>query len=135
MKNTKRILVVLFSIFSIYSLHCLSSAQGFNPADNSELDFLQDTTVSVTIELSSEVPDWSTNPIMLKVIIGNYKLKSGATLRAGSQLTVKEDWMTFPTGLIINVEKGGIKLGGKLYQEGKKLKVGNEGVLLLLKDN
>ncbi len=135
MENKKKFSVILLIVFSIYSHHCFSSTQIFNPTNKSELVFLQDTAVCVTIELSSDVPDWSTNPMMLKVQVGNYKLTSGATLRAGSQLTIQEDWMTFPTGLIINVGKGGINLGGKLYKEGEKLKVGEESELLLLKDN
>jgi len=69
-------------------------------------------------------------PIWLEVIEGEYKLVSGATLRTGSAMDVTEDWMTFPSGLGIDVEGGDIMLKGTTYSQGTKLIVDTQGNLI-----
>jgi len=75
------------------------------------------------------VPDWAAGKIELKVLAGAYKLATGATAQAGSQLYVFEDTLTFPVGLMIEVGKGGVTLGGVSYPEGTKLFVYESGIL------
>ena len=87
----------------------------------------------LSIRLSTNVPDWAKGKIELKVLAGKYKLKSGAELWTGSQVFVYEDQMTFPTGLLINVGKGGVTLRGKSYPEGTTLTVGKDGTFLSMK--
>lgn len=85
------------------------------------------------IELYSDVPDWAKEqwgPIGLNVIAGEYKLKSGTTCCAGSKIFLPEDWMTFPSGLIIEVGEGGVTLRGKYYKEGSLFQVNQEGDLV-----
>jgi hypothetical protein len=65
----------------------------------------------------------------LKVLAGAYKLTTGATAQAGSQIYVFEDALTFPTGLMIDVGKGGVTLGGISYLEGTRLFVYESGTL------
>ena len=84
------------------------------------------------IELYSNVPDWAIKQygqsvIGLNVISGNYKLVNGTTLKAGSEMFVLEEWMTFQEGLHIDVGKGGIALKGDFYSEGEKLLVNQGG--------
>ena len=69
-------------------------------------------------------------PLWLEVVKGDYKVTSGATLRAGSAIDVFEDWLSFPPGLAINVEGGEITLKGTTYPPGTKLLVGNQGNLI-----
>lgn len=66
----------------------------------------------------------------IDVISGDYKLISGATLRAGSSAGIEESWMTFPTGLSIDVEGGNITLMGTTYPSGTKLFVNDQGDLI-----
>lgn len=69
-------------------------------------------------------------PLWLEVVEGDYKLVSGATLRAGSAIDVAEDWLTFPRGLAIDVEGGDIVLMGTTYSQGTKLIVDAQGKLI-----
>ncbi|MBN2115423.1 MAG: hypothetical protein JW730_02570 [Anaerolineales bacterium] len=69
-------------------------------------------------------------PLWLEVVKGDYKITSGATLKAGSAIGVSEDWLTFPSGLAINVEYGEITLKGTTYPQGTKLLVDNQGSLM-----
>jgi hypothetical protein len=57
----------------------------------------------------------------LKVLDGNYQVATGATLRAGSQVYVLEDDLTYPAGLMIEVGGGGVTLVGTSYPEGTRL--------------
>jgi hypothetical protein len=70
------------------------------------------------------------NPLWLEVVKGEYQLVSGATLRAGSAISVQEDWLTFPRGLGIDVTGGEITLRGATYPAGTKLIVNNQGNLV-----
>ncbi|MEJ2102352.1 MAG: hypothetical protein P8X68_20640 [Desulfobacterales bacterium] len=84
------------------------------------------------VELYSDVPDWAKKQygqsvIGLNVIAGNYKLINGTTLKAGSEVFVLEKWMTFQTGLIIDVAKGGVKLRDKFYPDGTELFINKSG--------
>ena len=89
------------------------------------------TTITVAdfgdkINIYSDVPKWAkeqygTKVIGLNVIAGAYKLSSGTTLKAGSQVFVLEEWMTFKPGLLIDVGKGGVTLKGISYPNGTKL--------------
>jgi CRISPR/Cas system-associated protein endoribonuclease Cas2 len=85
----------------------------------------------LSIRLSTHAP--AKGKIELNVLSGDYKLKSGTELWIGSKLFVYEDQMTFPTGLLINVGKGGVTLRGKSYPEGATLTVGKDGAFLLMK--
>lgn len=87
---------------------------------------------SVLIELR-EADDPGT-PLQLDVVHGDYSLVNGLTLRAGSSLSVHEDWMTFPAGLAIDVGPGGISLLGEDYPEGKRLVVDEAGNLVAGQD-
>lgn len=69
-------------------------------------------------------------PLWLEVVKGDYKITSGATLRAGSAIDVFEDWLTFPSGLAINVEYGEITLQETVYSQGTKLLVDSQGRLM-----
>jgi TolB protein len=70
------------------------------------------------------------NPIQLEVIKGKYKLVSGTELWEGSSISVREDWMTFPAGLTIQVGEGGVSLKGKRYSSGTMLVVDGQGNLV-----
>lgn len=59
----------------------------------------------------------------LKVVSGDYQIQGGTTLFAGSQIYVFEDALKLPVGLMIDVGKGGVTLGGTSYPEGVKLYV------------
>jgi len=89
----------------------------------------------LSIRLCTHVPDWAKGKIELNVLAGKYKLKSGTELWTGSKMFVYEDWMTFPTGLMINVGKGGVTFRGKSYPEGTTLTVRKDGAFLLMKKN
>jgi len=65
----------------------------------------------------------------LKVASGDYQMQNGTTLMTGSQVYVFEDWLKLPVGLMIDVGKGGITLGGTSYPEGMKLYVFETGRL------
>ena len=87
------------------------------------------------VELYSDVPDWAKKQyglsvIGLNVIAGKYKLINGTTLKAGSEMFVLEKWMTFQTGLLIDVGKGGITLKGKFYGDGTKLSINDSGKIV-----
>jgi len=69
-------------------------------------------------------------PLWLEVVVGDYKLVSGATFGAGSAFDVAEDWMTFPPGLAIDVAGGDIVLKGATYSQGTKLIVDAQGNLI-----
>lgn len=86
-------------------------------------------TPTTLISLAAEVPDWAAGKMELKVVSGAYQVQSGATLRAGSQVYAFEDWLKLPVGLMIDVGKGGITLGGTSYPEGTKLYVFETGRL------
>lgn len=81
----------------------------------------------LSIRLSTYIPDGAKGEMELKVLTGKYKLKSGTELWTGSKVLVYGDWMTFPTGLMIHVGKGGVTLRGKSYPEGATLTVGKGG--------
>jgi hypothetical protein len=83
----------------------------------------------VSITLSAQVPDWAAGKIEVKVLAGAYKLTTGATAQAGSQIYVLEDALTFPMGLMIDVGRGGVTLGGISYPEGTRLFVYESGAL------
>jgi hypothetical protein len=68
--------------------------------------------------------------LWLEVISGQYQLVSGTTLLAGSAIGVDESWMTFPTGLAIDIEGGDITLKGTTYPSGTKLIVDTQGNLI-----
>lgn len=87
---------------------------------------------TVTISLASEVPDWAAGKMMLGVLDGDYRLKSGATARAGSLIYVFEGDMTFPQGMGINVGAGGVSLRGTSYPEGTLLYISAGGELTVL---
>jgi hypothetical protein len=82
---------------------------------------------SIIIRLSESS---MTNPIQLEVIKGKYKLVSGTELWEGSSISVREDWMTFPLGLAINVGEGGVSLKGKKYLSGTMLFIDGQGNLV-----
>ena len=87
------------------------------------------------VELYSDVPDWAKKQyglsvIGLNVIAGKYKLINGTTLKAGSEMFVLEKWMTFQTGLLIDVGKGGITLKSKFYGDGTKLSINDSGKIV-----
>jgi len=69
-------------------------------------------------------------PLGLDVVAGDYKLVSGTELWTGSSISVYEDWLTFPPGLVIQVEDGSITLKGKIYTSGTKLIVNQDGLIL-----
>jgi hypothetical protein len=50
--------------------------------------------------------------------------------QAGSTLNVKEEWLSFPPGLAIDVGDGGVILKGKSYPDGTKLLVDPAGNLV-----
>jgi hypothetical protein len=82
----------------------------------------------IVIELSRyDDPD---TPLHLKVITGDYSLVNGATLKTGSSVRVREEWMTFPQGLAIDVGADGITLQGENYAEGARLLVDESGNLV-----
>jgi hypothetical protein len=83
----------------------------------------------LTISLASEVPEWAAGKMMLSVLNGAYQMKNGATLKTGSLVYVFENDLTFPKGLVINVEAGGVSLGGTSYPEGTFLYVSDSGEL------
>jgi hypothetical protein len=83
----------------------------------------------LTISLASEVPEWTAGKMMLSVLNGSYPLKNGATLKTGSLVYVLENDLTFPKGLAINVDAGGVSLGGTSYPEGTFLYVSDSGEL------
>jgi len=66
-------------------------------------------------------------PLNLQVKKGDYKIVSGATLREGSNIGVAEDWLTFPSGLVIEIGTGGATLQGTTYEEGDILVVNEAG--------
>jgi len=82
---------------------------------------------SIIIRLSKSS---MSNPIQLEVIKGKYKLVSGTELWEGSSISVREDWMTFPAGLAIQVGEGGVSLKGKRYSSGTMLVVDGQGNLV-----
>ena len=91
------------------------------------------------VELYSSVPDWAKKQyglsvIGLNVMTGKYKLINGTTLKAGSEMFVLEKWMTFQTGLKIDIGKGGITLKDKFYSDGTKLSVNTSGKIVQRSD-
>jgi hypothetical protein len=91
------------------------------------------------VELYSDVPDWAKKQyglsvIGLKVIAGKYKLVNGTTLKTGSEMFVLEKWMTFQTGLIMDIGKGGITLKDKFYSDGTRLSINNNGKIIRRSD-
>jgi hypothetical protein len=82
---------------------------------------------SVSIKLG---PGKNGSSFSLDVVAGDYKLTSGATLRAGSAIGADETWLTFPPGLGIDVVGGQITLKGKTYPEGTTLLVDTQGELV-----
>jgi hypothetical protein len=83
----------------------------------------------VNIALASEVPDWAAGKMMLSVLNGNYQMSNGATLQTGSLVYVYHNQLTFPEGLAINVEAGGVTLRDTFYPEGTFLYVSDSGEL------
>ncbi len=86
----------------------------------------------VSIMLSAHVPEWAAGKMELKVLVGAYRLTTGLTATAGSQIYVYEDVLTFPMGLMIDVGEGGVTLGGKFYPEGTRLFVYDAGTLTVM---
>jgi len=87
------------------------------------------------ITLYNDVPKWAkeqygTKVIGLNVISGKYKLRSGMQARAGSEIFVLEEWMTFEPGLLIDVGKGGVTLKSKFYPNGTELLVNEEKIII-----
>ncbi len=86
-------------------------------------------TPTVSISLSTQVPEWAAGKMELKVLIGDYQLTSGATARAGSLIYIYEDALTLPMGLMIDVGIGGVTLKSIAYPEGTRLFVYESGIL------
>ena len=89
----------------------------------------------INITVYSDVPKWvkeqkGEKAIGLNVSNGEYKIKSGATLRSGSQIFIKEEDMILAPGLLVDVGAGGITLQETYYKNGAKLKVGKNGKLI-----
>lgn len=85
------------------------------------------------IKLSAEVRQSGKDQIKLNVVRGTYKLKNGVELRVGGRVYVYESVLAFPEGLMIEVGKGGVTLGGKAYTEGTRLTVEKDGAIVLWK--
>ncbi len=62
--------------------------------------------------------------IRVEVLNGAFKLTNGATLRAGSSLSVPEDLLDLALGVGIEVGPGGVELQDVSYEEGTLLLVG-----------
>ena len=80
-----------------------------------------DTPIPPTLEPIAIIrlgPGLFGSPLHLEVIMGDYIISSGATLRAGSSIDVNEDWLIFPPGLEIEIGEGGITLNGQAYPAG-----------------
>jgi hypothetical protein len=75
-------------------------------------------------------PGKSDEPIRLVVVRGNYQLASGATLWAGSDIGVYEDWLQFTPGLAIDIGEGGVTIRGQSYPAGTLLLVNPQGDLV-----
>lgn len=86
--------------------------------------------VSILIRLSKRSSGDPQTPIRLEVITGDYVFVNGSTVRAGSDVAVGEDWLTFPSGLAIDVGSGGVTLGNHEYPEGTRLRVAQNGALV-----
>jgi len=86
--------------------------------------------ITALIKLSKAQWDEPGKPLRLQVIEGKYKLVSGAELWAGSDTDVSEDWLTFPEGLAIDIGDDGIRLKGKVYSQGTRLRVDATGQLI-----
>jgi len=86
-------------------------------------------TPTMSISLSTQVPEWAAGKTELKVLAGAYQLTVGTTARAGSLMYVFEDALTFPVGLMIEVGMGGVTLKGVSYPEGTRLFVYESGIL------
>jgi len=86
-------------------------------------------TPTMSISLSTQVPEWAAGKTELKVLTGAYQLTVGTTAGAGSLMYVFEDALTFPVGLMIDVGMGGVTLKGVSYPEGTRLFVYESGIL------
>ena len=122
MKKNTWLLVVLLSAVFVY----MFNAQAANAKESEAL---------VSITVYSDVPKWvkeqkGEKAIGLNVSHGEYKVTSGATLLAGSQVFMNEEDMLFTPGLLVEVGEGGVTLQETYYKNGAKLKVDNNGKLI-----
>ena len=70
--------------------------------------------------------------ITIEVLEGEYQLKYGTTLWAGSNIWEEEQYLVFPVGLAIEVGPAGLTLKGKNYPEGTLLYVEKEDQLMIV---
>ena len=115
-----RVIAVLVALCSLstWSLSTLSAQEGPD---------------SVVIQLSRVEVQGEPAPgnlMQLEVLAGDYRLTSGTTLMTGSSIRVREDWMTFPAGLVIEIGTGGVTLKESDYAEGTRLRLDAEGNLV-----
>ncbi len=66
-------------------------------------------------------------PIWLEVLSGRYQLAGGDILLTGSAIGVYTEWLTFPTGMEIEIGDGGLVLMGVSYDAGTRLVVDEAG--------
>lgn len=94
------------------------------------------TAVPTTIIRLSQITNGSnSNPLLLEVIKGKYKITSGTTLTSGSVINANEEMLTFPSGLVIEIGKGGVTLNGINYPEGTKFIIDANGTPVNELDN
>jgi hypothetical protein len=65
-----------------------------------------------------------------KFSLENTKLTNGVTLLAGSAIGVYTEWLTFPSGMAIEIGDGGLELMGVSYDAGTQLVVDTSGNLV-----
>lgn len=85
---------------------------------------------AIIIRLSQITNGSNGNPLLLEVIKGNYKITSGTTLTSGSLINTNEKLLTFPSGLVIEIGKGGVSLLGVDCSEGTTYIVNTNGTIV-----
>lgn len=121
MRKNKLLLILLSAVF-VYML-------------NAQTVEAKESEASINITVYSDVPKWvkeqkGEKAIGLNVSSGEYKIKSGATLLAGSQVFINEADMIFTPDLLVEVGKGGVTLQEVHYKDGAKLKADKNGKLM-----
>ena len=71
--------------------------------------------------------------VNIKVLSGKYKLINNLEAWTGSNMDIRESWMTFPKGLVIEIGAEGATLKGTAYPEGTRLRVNEKGELKRVK--
>jgi len=134
MNKLSTVLILVLLMLLLLLIGCIATEESTVQAEPEEEQEEQGITLSeedltnysIYIKL---LVDEDGMPTMLNVIEGEYQLRNGMTLWAGSSINYEKDNMTFPKGLLIEVIGGEVELKGVKYADGTRLLVDIEGNL------